>query len=65
MRYLKHDVARAASASIVESLQPLSGRGGVIAVGRDGQLAIAYNSRGMYRAWAREGEAPRAAIFAT
>ena len=64
MRYLNHDVARAASDSIVESLQPLGGRGGVIAVGRDGQLAMAYNSRGMYRSWAREGEAPRAAIFA-
>ena len=64
MRYLNHDVARAASDSIVESLQPLGGRGGVIAVGRDGQLAMAYNSRGMYRAWVREGEAPRAAIFA-
>ena len=64
MRYLSHDVARAARGSIVESLQPLGGRGGVVAVSRDGELAMPYNSRGMYRAWVREGEAPRAAIFA-
>lgn len=64
MRYLKRDVSRAAQDSITESLQPIGGRGGVIAVSRDGQIAMPFNSPGMYRAWAREGEAPGAAIFA-
>jgi beta-aspartyl-peptidase (threonine type) len=64
MRYLGHDVTRAAGDSIVECLQPLGGRGGVVAVGRDGQMAMPFNSPGMYRAWIREGEAPQAAIFA-
>jgi len=64
MRYLNQGLARAARDSIAESLQPLGGRGGVIVVSRDGQLAMPFNSPGMYRAWAREGEAPRAAIFA-
>ena len=64
MRYLNQDVARAARDSIAESLQPLGGRGGVIAASRDGQLALPFNSPGMYRAWAREGETPQAAIFA-
>ena len=64
MRYLNHDVSRAAHDSIIESLQPLGGRGGVIAVGHDGQLAMPFNSPGMYRAWVHEGEAARAAIFA-
>jgi len=64
MRYLGRDVARAARESISESLQPIGGRGGVIAVGRDGQIAMPFNSPGMYRAWVVEGDAPRAAIFA-
>ena len=64
MRYLAHGVARAAGDSIAECLQPLGGRGGIIAVGRDGQIAMPFNSAGMYRAWIREGTAPQAAIFA-
>lgn len=65
MRYLGQDVSRAARDSIAHSLQPLGGRGGVIAVSRDAQLAMPFNSRGMYRAWMREGEVPQVAIFAT
>jgi beta-aspartyl-peptidase (threonine type) len=64
MHYLGNDVSRAAQESIARSLQPLGGRGGVIAVGRDGQLAMPFNSPGMYRAWVREGEAAHVAIFA-
>ena len=64
IRFLGHDLERAASAGIAEALQPLGGRGGLIAVGRDGQVAMPFNSSGMYRAWVREGEAPRAAIYA-
>lgn len=64
MRYLAHDVARAAGDSIAECLQPIGGRGGVIAVGRDGQIAMPFNSSGMYRAWMHEGGAPRVAVFA-
>jgi beta-aspartyl-peptidase (threonine type) len=65
MRYLGQDISRAAQDSIAQSLQPLGGRGGVIAVSRDGQLAMPFNSTGMYRAWVCEGEAAQVAIFAT
>jgi beta-aspartyl-peptidase (threonine type) len=64
MLFLKHHLARAAQDAIVESLQPVGGRGGVVAVSHDGDIAMPFNSPGMYRAWVREGEAPRAAIFA-
>ena len=64
MRYRAHDVMRAAGDTIVECLRPLGGRGGVIAVGRDGQIAMPFNSPGMYRAWICEGAAPQVAIFA-
>jgi beta-aspartyl-peptidase (threonine type) len=64
MRYCNRDVERAAHDSIMQSLQPVGGRGGVIAVGRDGRIAMRFNTPGMYRAWVSEGDAPRAAIFA-
>jgi beta-aspartyl-peptidase (threonine type) len=64
MQYLKQDVARAAGDSIAQALEPLGGRGGVIAVSRDGRIAMPFNSTGMYRAWLREGETAQAAIFA-
>jgi beta-aspartyl-peptidase (threonine type) len=64
MRYLNEDVGKAAGDSIVQGLEPIGGRGGVIAVGRDGRIAMPFNSTGMYRAWISEGESPRAAIFA-
>ena len=64
IRYLEHDVTRAARDSVVECLQPLGGRGGIVAVGRDGRIAMPFNSQGMYRAWVSEGAAPQAAIFA-
>jgi beta-aspartyl-peptidase (threonine type) len=64
MQYLKQDVAMAARDSIAHALEPLGGRGGVIAVSYDGQIAMPFNSTGMYRAWVREGETAQAAIFA-
>jgi len=64
MRYLNQDVATAARDSVVYGLEPIGGRGGVIVVSRDGHLAMPFNSTGMYRAWIREGEPPRTAIFA-
>jgi beta-aspartyl-peptidase (threonine type) len=64
MRYLARELAAAANEAILQGLEPLGGKGGVIAVGRDGSLAMPFNSTGMYRAWVRADEAPRAAIFA-
>jgi beta-aspartyl-peptidase (threonine type) len=64
MRYLGLGVEQAAAEAVGQSLEPIGGRGGLIAVGRDGALAMPFNSGGMYRAWVREGEAPSSAIFA-
>ena len=64
MHYLRQDLASAASDSIVKSFQAIGGRGGLVAVSRDGELALPFNSPGMYRAWVREGEAAKVAIFA-
>ncbi|MES2300180.1 MAG: isoaspartyl peptidase/L-asparaginase [Pseudomonadota bacterium] len=63
MRYGGAALADAASAAIGERLAPIGGQGGVIAIGRDGALAMPFNTSGMYRASVREGQAIVSAIF--
>jgi L-asparaginase / beta-aspartyl-peptidase len=63
MVYSGVDVARAASLALLESVAPIGGQGGLIAIGNDGRIAMPYNSAGMYRGWVREGEAACTAIF--
>jgi len=57
------DLTLAAQQALFESVIPLGGRGGLIAVSPDGRIAMPYNSAGMYRGWVREGEAACTAIF--
>ncbi|MGQ9367813.1 isoaspartyl peptidase/L-asparaginase family protein [Azospirillum sp. ST 5-10] len=48
MRWAGHTLERAASA-VVEELGALGGSGGLIAVDRDGRVALPFNCSGMYR----------------
>jgi L-asparaginase / beta-aspartyl-peptidase len=57
------DLASAATQAIANSLAPLGGSGGLVAVDHQGRIAMPFNSAGMYRAWAREGEASASAVF--
>lgn len=63
MKYRTDGLATAAAQAISQTLAPLGGRGGVVAVSRSGEIAMPFNSTGMYRAWVREGEPARAGIF--
>ena len=65
MVYTGANVELAAQQALLESVAPLGGVGGLIAIGKDGRIAMPYNSRGMYRGWVREGEAAHTAIFET
>jgi beta-aspartyl-peptidase (threonine type) len=49
MRYRGLDVAAAADEVVMRQLVRLGGSGGVIAVGRDGRIAMPFNSEGMLR----------------
>ena len=42
---------------------PLHGSGGLIAIDRQGNVCLPFNSEGMYRGHARVGEAPHTAIY--
>ena len=64
MRHAGQSLTEAARAVVMEDLAPHDGSGGLIAVGHDGSLALPFNCEGMYRAWVREGEAARTAIYA-
>ena len=50
MRYKGLDVVQAADEVVMQQLVRMGGSGGVIAVGRDGRIAMPFNSEGMLRA---------------
>lgn len=50
MRYRGLDVVQAAEEVVMQQLMRMGGSGGVIAVGRDGRIAMPFNSEGMLRA---------------
>ena len=53
----------AASRAALAEVGRLGGEGGVIAVDRQGNIALPYISAGMYRGWVRAGEAAQTRIF--
>jgi beta-aspartyl-peptidase (threonine type) len=52
LRHLAQPLQQAASA-VVAALSELGGRGGVVAIDRDGRLALPFNADGMYRGYVR------------
>jgi beta-aspartyl-peptidase (threonine type) len=44
-------------------LPKIDGRGGLIAVDARGNIALPFNTEGMYRGFARVGEMPVTAIY--
>lgn len=63
MAYGQQTLEQAAHAAVVENLTAIEGEGGVIAVDRDGNLSLPFNTSGMYRASVREGKAIETSIF--
>lgn len=53
----------ACEAVVREKLPALGGSGGLIAVDREGNVALPFNSEGMYRAWGYAGDAPSVGIY--
>lgn len=64
IKYGKLPLNQAASQAVMEKLAAIGGRGGVIAIDHDGNLAMPFNTSGMYRAWVRQNQKPVTAIFA-
>ncbi|MGU7780972.1 isoaspartyl peptidase/L-asparaginase family protein [Burkholderia sp. PU8-34] len=56
-------VAEAAYDVVMNKLPRIAGRGGIIAVDAHGNVAMPFNTEGMYRGFARVGEAPVVGIY--
>lgn len=63
MRYGGRTLQQASVNVIHDSVLELGGSGGLIAVDREGNVALPFNSEGMYRAYARTDEAAVVAIY--
>jgi len=63
MAYAGRTLADAADAVIQQKLPAIGGHGGLIAVDAAGNVAMPFNTEGMYRGFARVGEAPVCAIY--
>jgi beta-aspartyl-peptidase (threonine type) len=60
--YAGQSLVEAADAVVLQALPAIQGRGGLIAVDRAGNLALPFNTEGMYRGHARGAEKPCTAI---
>ncbi|TFW01833.1 beta-aspartyl-peptidase, partial [Oxalobacteraceae bacterium OM1] len=63
MRYGHETLEQAAHRAVFQRLDAIGGRGGVIAIDRDGNIAMPFNTSGMYRGWVVDGDAIGTAIF--
>lgn len=63
MQYLRVPLERAAHQVVMEDLVRVQGEGGVIALDRDGNVAMPFNSTGMYRGTIGEDGVPHVAIY--
>ncbi|MGM9513042.1 isoaspartyl peptidase/L-asparaginase family protein [Roseateles sp. DB2] len=63
MRHLGRGLREACEDVVGVHLPAVGGQGGMIAVSRQGELCLPFNTEGMYRGWVRLGEAPEARIF--
>lgn len=61
--YRGDSLARAADAVVMQRVPELGGDGGVIALDAQGNIAMPFNTAGMYRAWRRADGSRATAIF--
>jgi L-asparaginase / beta-aspartyl-peptidase len=65
MRFGGRSLTQAVREVVLGDLPPRGGEGGVIAVDARGEIAIEFNSEGMFRASRRQGEAAQVGIYAS
>ena len=63
MRYKKIPLKQAADEIINHELKDIKASGGLIAVDKNGNIAMTFNTSGMFRAYAKEGEKGKVLIF--
>lgn len=63
MDYGGLSLSEACERVVMEKLQALGGSGGLIAIDHEGNVALPFNSEGMYRAWGYAGDTPTTGIY--
>lgn len=63
MEYGNLSLYEACERVVMEKLPALGGSGGLIAIDREGNVVLPFNSEGMYRAWAYAGDTPTIGIY--
>ena len=63
MEYAGQYLADAAEQVVMNLLPRYQGRGGLIAIDAEGNVALPFNTEGMYRGYAKVGAAPLTAIY--
>ncbi|ANJ72566.1 isoaspartyl peptidase/L-asparaginase [Ralstonia insidiosa] len=63
MEYAGKSLADASDDVVMRKLMAINGRGGMIAVDAQGNVALPFNTEGMYRGFARGAEAPVVSIY--
>lgn len=63
MRYAGSSLEAATHAVVMQSLPAIQGRGGLVAIDAAGNVALPFNTEGMYRGHARVGEPIHVAIY--
>jgi len=63
MLYLGETLEKAAGYIINDELKSMGAKGGLIALDKDGNLSMPFNTSGMFRGYVKKGERPRVFIF--
>ncbi|HEY3655643.1 MAG TPA: isoaspartyl peptidase/L-asparaginase [Steroidobacteraceae bacterium] len=63
MRYGQRDLVAAVREVVLDELPALHGEGGVVAIDRHGEIAMEFNSEGMFRASRKAGGEPEIHIY--
>jgi beta-aspartyl-peptidase (threonine type) len=63
MRYGRRDLVSAVREVVLDELPALHGEGGVVAIDRQGEIAMEFNSEGMFRASRKAGGEPEIHIY--
>jgi beta-aspartyl-peptidase (threonine type) len=65
MRYGGRSIGEAVREVVLGELRAMGGEGGVIAIDARGEIAVEFNSEGMFRASRRQGEEMQIGIYAS
>ncbi|MDN5203518.1 isoaspartyl peptidase/L-asparaginase [Fulvivirgaceae bacterium BMA10] len=63
IKYGQKSLKEAAEYLVFETLKKAGGKGGLIAVDRNGNISMPFNTKGMYRAYKKEGEEEYVGIY--